>query len=166
MTKSRKDNSIVTELTSPGYLDRARQRARRRRSRWNLILIPLGLFGILVCFVGQFSLLWKLHTYAFPNHVGRLSEFWGKNISTSAFISSLLMAVSPFFSAIPLGMLLANCIAWCIPPARRVFAQEAEGVRHASFRQAMADLGKLALFTVPICFALGIIGALTLRSLK
>jgi len=164
MKKTKKDNSIFRELTTKGYLGRAQERAKRRKSPWNLILIPLVLFGIVAFSVGQFTLLWQLNTWVFPEHAGRLREFLGNN--EQGAISRLLMTLSSLFSAIPLGLMLANCIAWCIPPARHVFDREAKGIKHASFHEAMLDLGKIALFVVPVCLVLGIIGALTLGSLK
>lgn len=161
MRKTKKDNSIVKELTTKGYLGRAQERARRRKSPWNLILIPWVIFGIFGVAIGLFSLLWQLNTWVFPEHVGRLKDLFG---SDEHKVSQLLMTLPCFISAIPLGMMLANCVAWCGPPARRVFEFEAKGVAHASFRASMLDLAKFALFVVPVCLVLSIIGALTLSS--
>jgi hypothetical protein len=155
-----KDSSIVSELKTKGYIGRARERARRRKSPWNLILIPLVVLGIFSVSIGQFSLLWHLNTWVYPEHIGRLKNIMRSNEHQ---VSQMLLTLPCLFSAIPLGMLLANCMAWCIPPARRTFEREARGIAHASFRASMSDLGKFALFIVPICLALGVIGALTLR---
>ncbi len=140
-TSHAKDNSGIRALTIRGYIARARERAKRRKSPWNLILIPLVIFGIMIFFAGQFILLWQVHVWAFPEHAGKFRDFWGKNISVSAFVSSFLMGIFPLFASLPLGMLLANCIAWCLPPARRAFEQEAKDIPRASFYEAMRDLG-------------------------
>jgi hypothetical protein len=157
---------IAKEVASEGYLDRARQRAARRKSPWNLLLIPLGLAGIAGTVYVLVQLMWRVHTLLYPSHVGRFHEFWGNGISAGVFVSSSLLVVPLFVAAIPLGMLLANIVAWFIPPARSAFAREAEGVEGASFRQATGELGKLALIIVPICLLLSGIGAATLSHLR
>jgi len=160
MKKKKKDNSVFRELTTKGYFRRAQERAQRRKSPWNLILLPLVLFGILIISGGQFSFFWQVNTWVYPEHAGRL---WNIMRGNDHQVSQMLMTLPCLFTGIPLGMLLANCIAWCIPPARRIFDREAKGVTHASFRSSMSDLGKVSLFVVPISLALGVIGALTLR---
>ncbi len=157
---------IARDVSDEGYFDRARRRAARRKSPWNLVLIPLGLGGIGGAFYGLFQVMWRIHTLLYPGHAGHVREFWGAGIGTGAFVSSFLLAVPLFFAAIPIGMLLANLVAWLIPPARRAFAREAGGVEGASFRQAMGELGKVALLIVPICLLLSGIGAATLTSLR
>ena len=163
MKKTKKYNSILGEFTTKGYTGRAQERARRRRSPWNLILIPLVILGVSVFSVGQFLLLWQLHIWVFPVHAGRVKEILN---SAEGGISGFLMLIPPLISAIPLGFMLANCMVWCVPPARHTLDREARGHWHASFRDSTADIGKLALFIVPICLALGVIGAFTLRSPK
>ena len=148
------------------YIHEARERAKRRKSPWNLILIPLTIAGIGFIFFVQFQILWFIHIHIYPNHFGRFSEFWQNGISPVSFISSFLLGVPVFFSSIPLGMLIVNLLAWCIPPARKIFDKEAQGVKGTSFREAMKGLGKIAAYLVPICFILGLIGAVTLKSLK
>ena len=109
--------------------------------------------------------MWEVHTAIYPSHVGRLSEFWGKNISLGSFVSSFLLLVPLFFASLPIGMILANLIAWLIPAACRTFDREAEGVTGASFTEAVSGLWKAALILVPICLVLSIIGAATLSDL-
>lgn len=113
-----------------------------------------------------FQIMWRVHTAIYPAHTGRLHELWGSGISVGSFVSSVLLVVPLFFAALPIGMILANLAAWLIPPARRAFTREAEGVEGASFRQATCELGKLALILVPICLLLSGIGAATLGSLR
>lgn len=156
---------IAKEIRTPGYLGRARQRAQRRKSPWNLILIPLVVLGVGGSGYFLFRAMWGFHTWLYPAHVGRLSEFWGKNISAASFVSSFLLAVPLFFAALPIGMILANLVAWTIPPARSIFVREAEGIVGASFPEAMSDLLKVALIVVPISLVLSTVGAVTLRHL-
>ncbi|MDP2939420.1 MAG: hypothetical protein Q8O13_05015 [Candidatus Omnitrophota bacterium] len=148
------------------YIQEARERAKRRKSPWNLILIPLTIVGFGFSSFIQFKILWSIHVIIYPNHSGRLSEFWREGLSFSAFISSFLLAMPIFFSSLALGMMIANLLAWCILPARKIFDKEAQGIRGASFNEAMKGLGKIAIYLVPICFILGLIGAVTLKSLR
>ncbi|HSR10722.1 MAG TPA: hypothetical protein VLS90_04710, partial [Thermodesulfobacteriota bacterium] len=87
-------------------------------------------------------------------------------IGFQPFISSFLLLIPIILASIPLGLVVANCIAWCIPPARRVFDREAEGIEWAAFGDAMGGLAKMSLILVPICLLLSFVGAATLRSLK
>jgi hypothetical protein len=70
---------------------------------------------------------------------------------------------APFFAAIPVGLLLSNCIVWCVPPYRRAIEPEAKGVWHASFSDAQKDLSLLALcIACPVILA-SFVAALVMR---
>ena len=148
------------------YIQEAQTRARRRKSPWNLILIPLLFIGAVPVYIIQFKILWLVHIFRYPSHSGHVSEFWQRGISFGAFISSFLMGIPILVSSVALGMIIANLLAWCIIPVRRVFDKEAQGVKGTSFRESMMALGKIAAYLVPICFILGLIGAFTLKSLR
>jgi hypothetical protein len=157
---------IAREVFSEGYLQRARQRAQRRKSPWNFLLIPLCFGGVAITLYVLFQIMWLVHTAIYPVHVGRLGEFWGKGISFGSFVPSFLLLIPLFFAALPIGMMLGNLVAWLIPPARRTFVREAEGVEGASFGDAMTGLWKISLIVVPVCLLLSLIGAATLTSLR
>ena len=157
---------ISKEVLTEEYFDRARQRARRRRSRWNLVLVPFAVCGVAVTGYVLFQIMWHVHTSIYPAHTGKLAEFWRRGIELRAFVSSFLLAVPLFIAALPLGMIIANLAAWCIPPARKIFETEAQGVKWASFRDSMSGLAKIALIVVPICLLLSFIGAATLKTLR
>jgi len=146
------------------YFPEARERAKRRKSPWNLILIPVGAAWIGFFCVAQFKILWAIHILIYPNHAGRYEEFWPAGLSIPAFISSFLLIMPVFISSIILGMIAANIFLWCIPPMRRIFDKEAQGTKGASFRESRMSLCKIAGYVVPICFLLGLIGAFTLKS--
>jgi len=152
--------------TTGKYIQEAHERARRRKSAWNLILIPLLIIGGVFVYILQFKILWSIHVMIYPNHAGHLSEFWGGGLLFSVFISSFLLAMPIMISSIVLGMIIANLLAWCIIPIRRIFDKEAQGIKGTSFLESMEALGKIAAYLVPICFVLGLIGAATLKSLK
>jgi hypothetical protein len=160
MKQRKRDSSIATELMTEGYVSRARERAKRRKSPWNLLLLPLVIIGVFGVSIGLFTLLWHLNVWVYPQHVGKLREIMGSSDHTA---SQFLMTLPSFFAGIPLGMLFANCVAWCIPPASRTFEHEAKGIACASFRKSMSGLGKVVMYVVLVWAALGIVGALTLR---
>jgi hypothetical protein len=157
---------IVNEVFSEGYSERAQERARARRSPWHLILIPL-FFGIAAAITYVlFQIMWRIHVAIYPEHVDRLTEFWGKGISFSAFVSSFLLVVPLFLAALPISMMIANAVIWLIPPARRALNKKAEGVKWASFAEAMRGLWIVSGVVVPSCLLLSFIGAATLASLR
>lgn len=159
-------NNIFKEVFSKGYFSRAQIRAKRRRCPWNFILIPLAVGGIGGSWYVLFQLMWQIHTIFYPVHIGRFNEFWKEGISPLSFLSSFLLMIPLSLAALPLGMMLANCIAWCIPPARQAFEKESSGNMHTSFKESMSGLFKFSLIIIPICLILSFIGALTLKNLK
>jgi hypothetical protein len=156
----KEDRSIIQEVATEGYISRAQERARRRKSPWNLVLLLFVVIGVFGVSIALFTVLWHLNVWVYPQHTGKLREIMRSSNHTA---SQLLMTLPSFFASIPLGMLFANCIAWCIPPARETFEREAKGIALTSFRKSMSGLGKVAMYVVPVCLALGVVGALTLR---
>jgi hypothetical protein len=132
------------------YLDEARQRATRRRSPWDLLLIP--------AFVASLGLLWWFFVALLLVAHGNL--YLGQDLaSTPRGVGPILTTVSPLFAAIPLGMLFANALVWLIPPARRALEREALAPR-ASFQTTQGCLLRGTTLMVPIALALGILGTL------
>jgi hypothetical protein len=158
--------NIAEEVLTPGYFNRAMERAQRRKSPWNLMLLVVGLCAMVFFAFAMFRIMWRIHTAFYPEHAGKFKEFWNEGISFRSFLSSFLLLIPPLIAAVPLGLMLANAVCWCIPPARRAFEREAEGVKWASFGQAMRTLSLLALIIVPACILLSFIGAATLSSLR
>jgi hypothetical protein len=134
-------------MTKPEtYYTQARQRAKRRKSPWNLILIPFAIFGIAgTAFLLAKGLLAFQQLFIPPDAI---LAHWTR-------IGAILMFVPIIFPALAIGMMIANLIAWCIPRARRTFEKEARGVKGASFKEAMKPLtiaSVILLFAVaPIC---------------
>jgi hypothetical protein len=84
---------IAEELREPGYFVRARERAQRRKSSWNLLLIVVGFGGMAGFAYLFFQIMWRIHIAFYPEHVGRLCEFWSEGISARSFISSFLLVI-------------------------------------------------------------------------
>jgi hypothetical protein len=59
-----------------------------------------------------------------------------------------------------IGMMLANLVAWCVIPARRVFQKEARGVKGTSFKEAMKHLSIASAILVLIAAPLSFLGTM------
>jgi hypothetical protein len=73
---------------------------------------------------------------------------------------------APAPGAMVLGFMLGNLIVWLIPPARRTLDAEATGYPGTSFRDAMRDLTKVCLWTLPAGFCVAFLAAYSLSSLR
>lgn len=142
----------------------ARQRAQRRKSPWNLILIPLC-FGSAIAFgYALFRLIWLFHTIFYPAH--ELGEFWRDGISFESFLPSFLMVFSVVPGAIGIGFMFGNLLAWLVGPARRIIDAEARGYPGTTFRAAMRGLFRFTAWTLPVGLLIALTAAYFLKSLK
>jgi hypothetical protein len=146
------------------FLARARFRAQRRKSPWNLILIPLVFGGWLGTWYLVFRLVWTYHVWLYPDHHFR--NFWHKGISFPSFALSFLMLFAPMPGALSLGFIAGNLVSWLIKPARKTFEAESVGYPGTSFRESNAGLLKLAMRTFPIGVAVSLLAASFLKSLR
>lgn len=158
--------NIVEEISSGNYLGKVFARAQRRKSLWNTFLffvwfIVTGWLTFLF-----FSFMWRIHMLFFPEHAGKMNEFWQEGLSLRAFLSSFLMAAPLFFAAFPLSAILSNLIMYGIPWARKAFEEEAVNFPETKFINTMRSLVAISIIFVPICFIVSLIGALTLKSLR
>ena len=118
------------------------RQARRRKSRWNLLLIPAVLIPLIVMWVA----LVLLGAYAH----GLIHN--GQTLRTGRGLGPILDALAPMFIAVPLGMLAGNLLVWCIAPARHALEREAmpyPALRFAASQSALLKLLPL-LATVSI----------------
>lgn len=69
--------------------------------------------------------MWRVHLLLLPSHTGHLAEFWSSGISFRPFISSFLLLMPLAIPPLIAGMMVANLIVWCVPPARPSFARAA-----------------------------------------
>jgi hypothetical protein len=142
----------------------AQHRAQRRRSLWNLILLPLGFAAVGVTWYALFRAVWAFHMWWYPEH--QLRDFWGSGISFRSFVPSFLMVFAVAPGALCTGLALANCAAWLIRPARRALDREAAGHVGTGFRQATGILFRLAAWTLGVGFIIALVAAYSLSSLR
>ncbi|RMF93442.1 MAG: hypothetical protein D6734_10075 [Candidatus Schekmanbacteria bacterium] len=129
----------------------ARQRAKRRKSRWNLILIPLSITGVFASTFLLAKLLINIQSSMFPAKAILFS---------STRVGKILMFVSVLFPSFGIGMIFANLIAWLISPARRTFEQEAKGYKNTSFKKSIKQLVIFTFCTFFIFMPVALLGSL------
>jgi len=124
-----------------GYITEARVRAGRRRSGWNLLLIPCYLVPWFLLVFGSLIVLGR--TYAVlhvRSVVGVLPDTVG----------SIFMAVGVLFIWLGPSMILANQLVSLIRPARRALDLEATNTRGTYRASANRGLLKLTLVVTPV----------------
>lgn len=134
-----------------GYFQEARARAKRRRSRWNLLLIPAVL--------GTWALTW----YASARALGQLVRHLRPDRQFVFLPDSgggALMAIGLLFAWLPLAMVLGNLLVAAIPAARRVLDREAEGVPGTDLASSNWRMLKVAAFLTPAGLLIALAGVL------
>ena len=140
-------SAVPSECVS--YYEEARARARRRKSAWNLLLIPAVVLPIAGFWRLVFLLAARVHVALYPD------QTWGVH---SAGLGVILTVVAPFFAAIPVGLYVGNITVWLIRPARRVLDREAEKYEGTDFQASQRQLLVAMLYVVPPALALAILG--------
>lgn len=132
------------------YVEEAKSRAERRKSKWNLLLIPLVVISIAVLWSVFHGVIEQVHASFYPQQ---------NFIDTPNGIGAILASVALIFGLIPVALLFANFVVFLIPPARRALDLEANGYTGASFVQSQKALMKLAVIIIPISLGLAFLGA-------
>ncbi len=129
------------------YLAEAQKRAQRRRSAWNLLLIPAVLLplGLLVLLVLQF-----LHQARYP----------AQALASASGFGPIFTTIGALLAAIPLSLLIGNRLVWLIIPTRRVLEHEATAVPKTDFVSAQRQLIRFGRIAVPVSLGLAVLGAL------
>lgn len=164
MSKIMKMSLLEKQLNK--FRPKWKERAKRRKSLWHLPKIIISFFLLVVAWFVLFKGMWEIHVFVYPEHYGRLNEFWGKGLDIKAFISSFLMVVPLFLPAMGIAFIVTNAIFWLIPPARVVFEKEAAGDRNLTFIGATSGMAKVFVkYLIPIGLGLSLLGTLTLSNL-
>jgi ABC-type sugar transport system permease subunit len=142
----------------------AQQRAKRRKSPWNLILLPFGLVTVGAAWYGLFRIVWAFHVRFYPQH--ELRDFWGSGISFSSFVPSFLMVFAIAPGALCAGLAAANSVARLVRPARRTFDAESVGYPETGFRKSTRLLLLCAVCAVSLGLVIALVAAYLLRSLR
>ena len=141
MIKERINTILFKKKSETDKFEEMRERAKRRKSKWNLILIPIGIFWIALFSYGYWKLIdevFNLTWIAYPDvtYVYQNWNLWG-----------VLTILAIFIPAISIGLFMTNITAWLIRSARNVFEKEAKGYKGADFKTAQKDLFKAFIVT-------------------
>jgi hypothetical protein len=134
-----------------GYITEARVRAGRRRSGWNLLLIPSYIVPWFLLLFGSLVVLGRL--YAVLHHrtgVGLLPDTVG----------GILMAVGALFTWLGPSMILANQLVSFVRPARRALDLEAAAVVGTDRASANRGLLKMTSLVTPLGLMVALVGLL------
>jgi len=132
-----------------GYWHKARLRATRRSSPWNLLLIPAA---IVPWFVG-----WWLSASA-AGVIYRLMHPRASFILLPDTIGGVLIAVGLLFAWCPVAMMTGNILVYAVPAARRALDQEASTVRGTDFRISNRGLARLSAALIPLGAGVSVVG--------
>jgi len=127
----------------------ARERATRRKSGWNLLLLPgvvLPLAGLWLALVLALQLL---HSALYPD----------QHLINSDGIGTILTTVGSFVAALVPAMVIGNMVVRLIGPARRALDREASFSVGAGYSQSQNALLHFGRVPVLLGLLLGITGA-------
>ena len=134
------------------HYDEARARAKRRKSPWNLLLIPAVLAPwSLLSWLSSLG-LGKFHRLLYPGQ-----EF----VFLPEGLSGILMAVAPLFAWLVPSMIVGNLLVAAIGPAKRVLDSEAASVPGTDLSTSNRALLRVSKVATPAALLLGLLGACT-----
>jgi len=73
--------------------------------------------------------------------------------------AGILIAIGSLIASFAPAMIIANCLAWVVRPARRAFEREAAGYPGATLRSANVGLLRIAMLMTPVGLAIGLFAA-------
>ncbi len=132
------------------YLAEAQKRAQRRRSAWNLLLIPAVLLPLGLLVSGLVLVLQFLHQ----------ARYSAQALASASGFGPIFTTIGALLAAIPLSLLIGNRLVWLIIPTRRVLEHEARAVPKTDFVSAQRQLIRFGRIAVPVSLGLAVLGAL------
>ncbi len=131
------------------YWNQARGRARGRKSRWNLLLIPAA---VVPWFAG-----WWLSA-SVMGHIYRIIHPHAQFVVLPESIGGVLIATGLLFAWCPLAMIIGNALAHAVPAARRALDREASEARGSDFRTSNRELMRLSGILIPLGVGVSCVG--------
>jgi hypothetical protein len=126
-------------------------RARRRKSRWNLLLIPAILFPIVAFWVAAVLLAQEAHMLLYPSQTLRNAKgLW-----------VIVAVMAPVLGAVPLGMVVGNILVRQVGMARRALNREAEPDSTTTYGASQSVLLRFALVAIAVAAVTTSIGILS-----
>lgn len=133
------------------YFQAVLYRAQRRKSPWNLLLIPFGIGGMALCWWLLALPIFHFRQSGMPDSIF-LSG--GTRIGLTVFYIGLgLCSIGP-------GLLIANATAWLVPNARKTFDREANGYKGTDFKAAWSGLIKFSVIILIVVYPVSFLGGM------
>jgi uncharacterized membrane protein len=133
-----------------GFIKEARSRAKRRKSAWNLLLIPAVLVPVVAIWGSLVLGFESIHSAYHP----------GQSLRNGSGVAVIVTTVGPLFAAIPLGMLIGNWLVWLLPAARKVIDAEAIKSSAPDFVSSQKFMFRASAMILVISLGLALVGAL------
>jgi hypothetical protein len=125
-------------------------RARRRKSPWNLLLVPAVLGPLVIFWVAAVLLAQQAHLNLYP----------GQTLRNAKGLWVIVAVMAPVLAAVPLGMLVGNFLVWQIRPARRALDQEAASDPAVTYGASQSALRKVLFPAMAVAAAATALGIL------
>lgn len=132
------------------YVAGMRARATRRKSKWNLLLIPFAIAGVALSWYALVEPLLSFRSRFFP-----IDAF----LMNGTRLGNIGLYVASFFPSMCVGILVANFAVWIIPPARRALNEEAQGNAGTDFKSSNLAVAKLLVLTSILMLPIAALGA-------
>lgn len=125
-------------------------------------LWAVSIASIAVMWVTLLAVLYHLHHVLHPEkppsedvafYLIAMPSFFGSVVATNLLFDLLIFRTS-------LGPTLFNRLPRPILPMKQVFQRHDESVARASLREVRTDQRKLAMYSIPVCIGLTLIGAI------
>ena len=128
----------------------ARRRVTRRKSAWNLLLIPAVLIPGGLFWWGSLIVANSIHGKLYP----------GQYLPGYDGAGAIMVSLAAFFAALPIAMIAGNLLVRLLPAARQMLDQEATDHPGTSFIDSQKDLIRLALYVIPASTMVWVAGVL------
>lgn len=131
------------------YWHKSRLRAIRRRSPWNLLLIPAAI-------VPWFAGWW--FSASTLGYIYRLIHPRASFIVLPDTLGGVLISVGLLFAWCPVAMMIGNLLVHAVPAARRALDLEASTVLGTDFRKANRGLMRVSAVLLPLGMVASLVG--------
>ena len=152
----------IDEIKAGTFLENARTRSSRRKSKWNLLL-PIVIFPLWIVFWWMTIELGCVAHLLFQGKSVPPLRDWMKVLGSGMSIAHFLILFAPFVPTIAAAMIVGNYLVCLVPPARRAMDAEDRAFPGTEYATAQRELKRLTLYSAPIALALLLLGAWMLR---
>jgi hypothetical protein len=152
---------VLRKLFPHDFRERRRERAARRKSLWNVVLLALMFTIASALYITMLYCIWGLRTKLATSENRALIDVFRQESNSNGFAWFVFFA-APFVSSFPPAMYVANATLWRVPAARKTFEREAGDQLYMSYDVAQDDLRRASRWFLPIGIGLAGVGVVFL----